>query len=315
MLRLFWVMVVMMAAGSVFGQQLTVSLSTNSPTAAGVQGGTAFSQELAAVTLAASGGAVMVDGITLTVGGTGDFANDLDPSTGISVWQDDGDGSFSSTLDTNLGSTGGASPTITVNFTSTLTVPDATSVDVWVVADFLAGAGASVAETFQVSITNITDVNVQGPATVSFGTPTPDSSTFSIVIFFVTTIDPASSRYGSFFRITGSGFTPPVSVSIGGVDLGTGTINASHTFGSGWVTPNLGGTDGYYDVVVTTSLLGPITLAQQFHYDASKPGAGTGPGDSDCSTRESGTSASFAVLLAMVLTLFAAPRIARRIRG
>ncbi len=300
---------------SLAAQQVTVALSTNSPAASGIQGGTAFTQELAAFTLSASGGAVQINGITLTVGGTGDFVNDLDPSTGLSVWQDDGDGSFNSALDTNLGSTGGASPTITVNFTSTLTVPDATSVDVWVVADFLASAGASIPDTYQVSVAGIGDVNVQAPATVSLGTPAPDSAQLSVVIFFVSSIDPASSYHNTFFRIYGSGFTPPVSLSIGGIDLGTGTVNGANTFASGWVIPDLGPNDGYHDVVVTTSLLGPITLTQQFYYDSTKPGGRTGNNGSDCSTHESGTSASFLVLLATLAALFAAPRIARRVRG
>ncbi len=313
MLRWIGATVVLLAACSVSGQQLTVSLSTNSPAAAGVQGGTAFSQELAALTLTASGGAVMVDGITVTVSGTGDFANDIDPSTGLSVWQDDGDGSFNSALDTSLGATGGASATITVNFTSTLTVPDATSVELWIVGDFLASAGASIPDTYQVSVANAGDVNVQTPATVSLGTPAPDSTVLSVVIFFVTSFSPASGYRNLPFEITGSGFTPPVSVSIGGIDLGTGSVNGANSFASGWTTPNLG-PSGDYPVVVTTSLLGPITLAQTYHHSEvidDADGAGTG----DCSTRDSSTSASLVFLLTALAVLFAVPRTARRVRG
>lgn len=252
----------------------------------------------------------MVDGITVTVSGTGDFASDLDPSTGLSVWLDDGDGSFSSTLDTNLGSTGGASPTISVNFTSTLTVPGATSVELWVVGDFLASAGASVPDTYQVSIASTSDVNAQGPATVSLGTPAPNSASLSVVIFFVTTVSSPGFQ-GDGVSLIGSGFTTPISLSIDGIDLGTASVYSGNTIATGWVVPDLGSNDGSFDVVVTTSLLGPITLTQQFNYRAGKPGGRTG---NNCSTSESGGSWLFPALLGALASLFATPRIIQSAR-
>ncbi|MCA8916179.1 MAG: hypothetical protein KDB90_12275 [Planctomycetes bacterium] len=217
----------------------------------------------------------MLDGVTLTVGGTGDFVNDLDPTTGISVWVDDGDGQFNSSLDTMVGSSGGASPTITVNFGSSLSVSSAATMDIWVVGSFLAAAGASIPDTYQVSIAAPGDVNVQSPATVSLGTPSPDSDVLSVVVFFVTSITPTGGSGGEAFQIDGSGFTPPVSVTIGGVDLGVGTANGSYTSAFGWVTPDLGST-GDYNIVVTTSELGPVTIAQTYHHAKKERHAGVG---------------------------------------
>ena len=309
--KMAFILASMLLPGLLDAQQLAVSLSSNSPGASGVQGGTAFTRELSALTLSASGGAVFVDGITLTVGGTGDFANDLDPTTGLNVWLDDGDGQFNAGLDTMLGSTGGASPVITVSFASTLTVPDATSEEIWIVGDFLASAGASIPDTYVTSVASVGDVNVQAPASVSLGTPAPDSATLSVVIFFVSNSSPHGHK-GDGFSMIGSGFTPPVSVSLGGVDLGTGTINSANTFGTGWVVPDLGPGDGDHAIVVTTALLGPITLTQQFHYDADGGGGSTG---NNCSTSESRDPWLAVTFLAAMVAVMISSRISNRARG
>lgn len=296
-------------------QQLSVALSPNAPSDVGIQGGTAFTQELALLTLTASAGAVQVDGMTFTVGGSGDFVNDLDPATGLNVWQDDGDGMFDAGLDTLLGETAGAAPTLTVNFTSTLSVPDATSVDVWVVGDFLASAGASIADTYQISVANALDVNVQMPATVVLGTPAPDSATLSVVIFFINRFSPLSSYHDYGITIRGSGFTPPVSMSIGGVDLGTAsTVRSDHEFAYGWQVPDLGPDSGYHDIVITTGLIGPIKMTQRFYYSSTKPHACGGDchfGDEDCAANANVGITRSLVLLGLLAAIAVAARFAK----
>lgn len=280
-------------AQAVACQTLTATNSTGSPADSASEGGVAFVRAIGAFNFAASGGSVTITSVMLTVGGNGNWSTDIDQTDGVQLWTDNGDLTFSTSLDTLTGSAPGASPTATIGLGGGVNVPSGSSVVLWVVLRVTATAGASVPETFSCSIATAADVAVSGPATVQLGAPAPQSSTLSVVTFFVTTFFPTAGGGGRPITVTGSGFTSPVTITIGGYPCpGTASVTPDGTQITGLTTPSV--PDGTHAIVITTGLLGPKTISQTF-----SPGGEGGKTGNSCQTSESFSFGGALILLCL----------------
>lgn len=246
------------------GQTLTVTNSTSAPSNSVAETGMSALCLVGAFDLAAAGGNVSVASITLSTAGSGDWTTDINQTDGIQLWLDGGDLSFSTATDALIGSAGGATPMATVTLGSGLNITSGSSALLWVVLRITSTAGASIPETFSLSIANASDVALMGPGTVVLGSPSPQTSTLSVVTFFVTSFVPTSGGAGQPITVTGSGFTAPVSVTIAGnLCPGTPVISGGGTQITGLTTPGAPG-KGDHPIVLTTGLLGPRTLSFTF---------------------------------------------------
>lgn len=293
---------------------ITLGNGPTPPANATINTGTAQTHVLAKFRLTASNQDVTVTQIDFTTAGTGDWINDLDPTAGVQVWTDNGDGTFDSTTDTQVFQGAGAA-LVAATFTPSVVVPNAGSVDIWVRLSLLAtaAAGASVPETFSLSVPAATAITAGG-VTALLGTPAPNSSTLSVVDFFVTTITPVADfpAGGAAITIDGNGFNAPFSVTIGGALCpGTAVINGTGTQVTGLLVPP--GTGTTLPIVVTSGSLPPQTIAQTFSYTTVGSTGGGGGGDDGgggCSAQHSGWA-----LLLGALGLMAIAGVARRRRA
>lgn len=262
-------------------QSLTVANSPFSPSNQAAQAGVDIMRPVGALRFTASGGNVDINSIAFTLQGTGAWTTDCSASDGFQLWVDDGDAIFNAT-DSQVFAAGPTLPTLNAIFSPALSVSPSTPTDIWVVIHILSSAGQSLPTTFSVAVSSASDVSVAGGATVTLGSPAPSSAELSIVLFFVSTFDPLrGGSFGPDITITGSGFTPPVLVTIAGVPCsGTASVNAQNTIITG-IKPGQIPSNSNLPITISTGLLGPITLTQTF--DASSRGAGTGP---DCTTSE-----------------------------
>jgi hypothetical protein len=151
--------------------------------------------------------------------------------------------------------------------------------DIWVRANLLAsaGAGASTPQTYSVTVAQASDVSAN--TGVIIGTPPPNGAVLSVVDFFVTSVDPLTDALagGKILTITGSGFTSPFTVTIGGV-VCPGTPAISPTQVTGIQVPQGSGTA--LPIVVSSGTFAPLTLTQTFDYrnPGNPSGPTTGPG-------------------------------------
>jgi hypothetical protein len=248
--------------------------------------GTAATLMMARLKLGATNNLVSVNSITLTTAGSGDWATDFDASSGVQLWQDDGDGTFN-TADTLLAQTGGVAPVMLSP--AGFSVAHGTTVELWVVVELLAtgGQGASaVADTYSFSISAAGDVDTGGTAQVSLSSVSPPtSSTLSIIDFFVTDFNPTVDKVtgGAAITLTGSGFITPVVVRIDGqVCPGTAVITAGGTQLSGLTVPPGAGKN--LAITTTSGSLPQETLTQTFSYKVAVESGGSGSGSSGCTT-------------------------------
>lgn len=272
LLRLFVVALTAAVSGGVLSAQpLTVSNAPFAPAENGHAGGADFIKPIAAFRFAADGGDVSVDGLFLTVGGTGDWLNDLDPATGVSVWIDDGDGVFDDTADVEIASAAPASPWISVAFASPVVAPDKTAVDLWIALRVLSTAGVTLPSSFTVEIAGAIDVATSTPgATVVFGSALPRGETFTVADFYVTSMTPMGSKRGAPITLTGNGFVHPITVKLDGIEVdGVAAISPDHTTVTGLVVPNIFTNLKDTDMIVTieTGIPGVVTLPSPFIYD------------------------------------------------
>jgi hypothetical protein len=298
-------------AGAVFAQ--ADILVTNAPFAPGdatAKAGTAFAREVACFRCAVTNSAADVTGMQLTPSGTGDWLNDLDPSIGVEVWLDDGDAVFSAATDARLGFAGGSTTAILVSFAPSANIAAGSSADFWIVLNVVASAGTSIPESYILSLASSSDLSTSGASNVTLGSPQPVGSNFSVVVFFVSTVSPASTSTTFPIAFIGSGFALPVTVTIGGVPCtGTPSISPMGTTLSGLVVPSpiTPGDLGPHPIVITSGLLPPQTLSQTFKYSAD----GRRPGSDDgCSTGEAHALSLLAVV-AGVLSLLGLSRVIR----
>ncbi|MBK8207767.1 MAG: IPT/TIG domain-containing protein [Planctomycetes bacterium] len=293
---------------------ITLGNGPTPPANATIDTGAAQTHVLAKFRLTASNQDVTVTQIDFTTAGTGDWINDLDPTAGVQVWTDNGDGTFDSTTDTQVFQGAGAA-LVAATFTPSVVVPNAGSVDLWVRLSLLAtaAAGASVPETFSLSVPAASAITAGG-VTALLGTPAPNSSTLSVVDFFVTTITPVADfpAGGAAITIDGNGFNAPFSVTIGGALCpGTAVINGTGTQVTGLLVPP--GTGTTLPIVVTSGSLPPQTIAQTFSYSTVGSTGGGGGGDDGgggCTAQHSGWA-----LLLGALGLMALAGVARRRRA
>ena len=288
---------------------LTAALGPASPVSQLREAGTAFGYTLAQFRLTAANATIGVTGLNLTAGGSGDFVNHLDPTNGVQLYADNGNGVFDAGLDTLLYSGAGVTGLNVCNFTSTLNVVNSTSADVWVRLNVLASAGGSTPETFRLVVLNTSDVSVVGGVTVLFGTPAPDSNTLGVVVFAVTSFTPNNGPQagGTAITITGSGFTLPFTCTLGGtLCTGTPVITGGGTQVTGLVSA--AGSGSNLPIVITSGSLPPRTLTQTWSYfGGSSVGSGGGSGGGGgggCSTDSGSNLVWFAASIPAFWLLF-----------
>jgi len=288
---------------------LTAALGPASPVSQLREAGTAFGYTLAQFRLTAANATIGVTGLNLTAGGSGDFVNHLDPTNGVQLYADNGNGVFDAGLDTLLYSGAGVTGLNVCNFTSTLNVVNSTSADVWVRLNVLASAGGSTPETFRLVVLNTSDVSVVGGVTVLFGTPAPDSNTLGVVVFAVTSFTPNNGPQagGTAITITGSGFTLPFTCTLGGtLCTGTPVITGGGTQVTGLVSA--AGSGSNLPIVITSGSLPPRTLTQTWSYfggsSVGSGGGGGGGGGGGCSTDSGSNLVWFAASIPAFWLLF-----------
>lgn len=166
---------------------------------------------------------------------------------------------------------------------------------------------AATPETFALSIANAGDVNASAP--VAFGMDAPSGVAVGAIEFAVSSFAPESggNAGGQPVTISGSGFTAPFSLSIGGnLCAGTAVITGGTQVTGLMIPPGVG---VGLPIVVHSGALPPQTLTQTFTYTSPKD---TDPPKSDdggsCSA---GNSSAWAVLLG-TLALLATAGIRRR---
>ena len=290
---------------------LTVNAGPANPADAYVQAtGAAFNHTLGQVRLTASNANFTVSGVVLTLGGNGDWVNNI---TSLGVYLDDGNGSFDG-ADTQLFSGAASAGSVTCGFSANLTVNQATSEDLWVVIAVASTAGGSPSESFDARIQSPGDVQTVTAGNVAIGTNPPTSGMLHVITYSVTGFTPLQDSYsgGAPITITGSGFALPVTVTIGGVPCtGTASVNAAGTQITGLFVPGGSGTN--LPITLDTNNLGPQTLSQTFNYQFSVTGGIGGGGGSnnrtDCAANGEG---GVAWVLGLLGLLAAASAMRRR---
>ncbi len=280
-----------MMCGSRLASQVdvTISAAPNNPAPSAVSGGVSLQVPISCFRFAAIGGAADVTNIVFSTRGTGDWVNQLNTSSGLSVFLDDGDGVFASGQDTLLFQGSGASPTRTCALTPAMNIPNSTFRDLWIVVNLLPSAGTTPPSTFAADIASGGDVTVaQAASVITFGAPPPDGSLLEVVLFSITNLSPLSGRGGQQLVLTGSGFVAPVSIIIGGVPCGgTVVISADRTTVTGlWYVGKSGGEVPNQVVTVSTGLSGLVTTPFLFTELSDVDGNGGTQDDGGCSVSE-----------------------------
>ncbi len=152
-------------------QSLEVSLSRNSLTGAQFESGPARELALGAFRCEATGAPVQIEGLVLTLSGSGHFAKYLTDDTGLRLWLDDGDGDFKASGDTLLASAKATEPRTTFGFDVPLIIQPGVA-EIWVVASFKAAGTNSPVRVYVVEIASVGDVFAPGTA-VTLGAPVP----------------------------------------------------------------------------------------------------------------------------------------------
>ncbi|MCZ7608365.1 MAG: hypothetical protein M5U25_20455 [Planctomycetota bacterium] len=276
--------------------------------------GSAFNHTLGQLRLTASNADFTLSGIVLTLGGNGDWVNNI---SSLGVYLDDGNGSFDG-ADTQLFSGAAGAGSISCGFSANLTVGQATSEDLWVVIAVASTAGGSPSESFDARIQSTTDVQTVTAGNVALGTNPPVSGMLHVITYSVTGFTPLQDSFsgGKPITITGSGFALPVTVTIGGVICtGTASVDATGTQITGLFVP--GGSGSSLPITLDTNNLGPQTLSQTFSYTLSigVGGGGGGGGGGGCANTGSNTGSNTAILLLAALALTATATTLRRKRA
>ncbi|MCB9896182.1 MAG: hypothetical protein H6839_17250, partial [Planctomycetes bacterium] len=272
---------------------LTVNAGPANPADASVEStGSGFQHVLGEIRMTASNANFTISGVTLTLGGNGDWVNNI---TAVNVYQDDGNGSFDA-ADTQLFTGAASAGSITCGFSTNVTVNMGANTDFWVVLDVASTAGGSPSETFSASIASATDVAQVTTGTVALGTMTPNSSTLSVVNFSVISFTPIQDGFGggAAITITGTGFGGTCTCTINGVPCtGTGVANAAGTQITGLKVPGGSGTN--LAIVLTTNNLPAKTLTETFSYNFTLGGSSGGGGHNNstqgCAAADSGNIA------------------------
>jgi hypothetical protein len=273
---------------------LTVANSANQPSGATHKAGTGADYLIAGLLLTTLNDNVTVNGIALTAGGTGDWASDVNGATGIQVYLDDGDRTYSA-ADTLLYQGAGAA-VMTATFSAPLNLPVGTDAELWIRVGLTATAGqgrVATPETFSVTITSPGAVNAS--SAVLLGTPAPASVSVGAIEFEVTSFTPPNDlpAGGKAISMSGKGFMSPFTVTIDGVVCpGTPNITGG-TQVTGLVVPPGGGENR--TIQVSSGTLATQTITQTFSYSKVSSVGGSG-GDSGGGGCAAGGEAAWGIL-------------------
>jgi hypothetical protein len=291
---------------------LSVNAATANPADAYVEfTSTAFTHTLACLRLSASNDNFTLSGVTLTLGGNGDWVNNV---TQLRVYNDDGNAILDAG-DTQLFAGSPGVSAINCAFSTNLVVTNGTHEDLWVVIDVAATAGGSPSETFTAEIASAADVQQVGAGNVLIGSLTPISGVLHVIVFAVTSFTPVQDVFagGATITITGSGFATPITCTINGVPCtGTAVADATGTTITGLRVPQ--GSGSNLTIVLTTNNLGPKTLTQTFSYQGgvTKGGNGGGGGGGGCASSATGGVAWLLAAAGLLALRAARRRSARR---
>ena len=286
---------------------VTVMAAIGNPVTTGKETGSAFEHLLAKWRFAGANGDITISGFTLTTEGSGGWGSDLDPNKGLQIFRDDGNGTYDGASTEEALYSGPASVgRMQVNFIAPVVLSSNASMDIFIVLNVRADAGSSTAKDFSCRIAREQDIDLNTGARAVISTPLPESATLNIIEFAVTSFVPtrtADSSGGEPIVITGSGFTAPVSVTIGGVPAdGMAVISTDGTMITGIQVPD--GEGSNLEIVVSTGLLGARTMPFRFSYGDGLNGPGSASGR--CSLDSSGDSYAWLVLaLAGLMALLA----------
>jgi hypothetical protein len=248
---------------------------------------------MGSIRLTASVAEFAVSGIKLTTGGNGNWAQNVDPSKGVEVYADNGDGAFDA-ADTLLFSGRATLPVVDCVFGSNVNIGIGGHADLWVVMNVLGTAGANPAETFTLKVAGTADVSMSpADAYRIMGAALP-VSTLRVVDFNLNGMTPSASEVTGGLPITiyGSGFAEPAVVTIGGVVCpGTAVVNSTGTQITGLFVP--AGTGENLAIVVDTNGLGPKTMSQTFSYSEVRTDVKEQPAES-CTVAIGGSMAMLA---------------------
>jgi hypothetical protein len=282
---------------------VTVSNGPSQPTSITHKAGVPGAYVIAQHRIGALNGPALINSVTLTTGGSGDWWNDVDSAAGVEVYRDDGDGAFNSSSDTILFQ-GAGGPSVNASFSPALSLSTGTVADLWVRVGLTANAGGgalSAPDTFTIQIASPFDV--QASTVVLFGNPAPGGVVVGAIEFSVTTFSPIGGQPngGEPIVIEGTGLVSPVIVKIGGqVCPGTASVSGG-TKVTGLRVPTGGGS--LLPIEVASGTLPSQTLPQTFSY--SKVGSPDGSDGSGCSTRgANGWMALIAMLAGMLAGLY-----------
>jgi|GEM_PF-968453 len=299
------------ATALLIGQSsLTVSAAPFNPADfTKLRDGTDFTHALGAIRFAANNGSAVVNGITLTAGGSADWTSTLAGGNGIRIYLDDGDETFNASTDSLIYGTAGGSFSIAANFASALMINNGGHADIWLVLNVLGSTGGSTPRSFQLSVVTKNDVMASGVSDVVMGSPNPASSTLTVIEFHVDHFAPIRSPDlgGSPIIIQGVGLVGATGLTIGGIPAdGAPTVLPDGTQITGWRVPE--GTGVNLPIVLTTPVLGNQTLPFTFTYTGiEKTSNGSSGGSSGfCSLNASGNDAWIAIfaMLAAMSILF-----------
>jgi hypothetical protein len=225
-----------------------------------------------------------ISGLVLTAGGTGDWVADVDSTTGVQVYIDNGDGMFDG-ADTLLFQGGGA-PVVPVTFAPLISVQPATPIDLWVVINLTSTAGhgaISAPDTFTLSISNAADVFASSIVVLS--SPVPSTTLLGAIEFRVDEFSPltASLKGSAPITLKGSGFLAPFEVKIGGVVCPGTPIITGGTLVEGLRVPP--GTGDGLAIEITSGTLPTQLLPMSFAYSASSDDDSKNEDDGACTAR------------------------------
>jgi len=289
---------------------LTVGNAPDAPENHGRIKNGAFSHTLAKYRMTASNADITVTQLTLSQIGTADWTTTLDATVGLQLWLDDGNGQVDGVgVDGLLYQGTPTSAELVVTLAQPVLVRNDSSVDIFLVANINAQAGGTTPDSYRVAISRPESVTTTASEMVVFGMPEPTSSTLSVVDFFVSSFTPRSVPLlsaGDEIEIVGSGFTSPVTVTIGGIPCnGTASVSTDGTRVTGLKVPY--GTPGSHEIVLDSGVLEPQTLSMRFTYGTSSSSGS----EALCSLSSGSSDMPWAILL-MAASMLALAGIRRR---
>jgi len=267
---------------------LSLAAALNTASARTLEAGSASTEVLGTFEFGASNGDATITAIKLTTSGTANWVDAVNASDGIELYLDsDSSATFDAGSDTLIASSPGINGAFTLMLSSPFTVLNGQMASIFVIAKVRAEIGANEEQsvhTLRVSIVSPSDVTMQNPGTtVLFGSRTPATEFLTVLEWSIDSFTPVRSVLldgGADIVITGGGFVPNISLTIGGVRAdGFASVNATGTMITGLRVPAaLDGNTSNLEIILDTGALPPRTLGVVFNYGAAPSGGGGGGG-------------------------------------